>query len=300
MKRILITGAGSYIGVSFEKYAAEHYSEKIVTDTLDMIDGSWRNKDFSAYDAVFHVAGIAHADVEKISAEEKAAYYAVNTDLAIETAKKARAEGVKQFVFMSSAIIYGDSAPLGREKTITKNTEPAPANFYGDSKWQADKGIRALETEDFAVCVLRPPMVYGRGSKGNYPVLAKMAKKLPLFPDIQNQRSMLYIENLCEFLTQVMIRGERGIFWPQNREYVRTSEMVKLIAEVSGHPILISRVWNPFVSLISHMPGKPGKLVNKAFGNLVYDKQLSRCDFEYCVADLRTGIEKTEGTKQKI
>ena len=200
MKKVLITGANSYIGVSFENYAKEHYNTELDIDTVDMIDGSWRQKDFAPYDIVYHVAGIAHADVGNVSDEVKAKYYAINTDLAIETARKAKESGVGQFVFMSSAIIYGDSAPYGKTKRITKETEPEPANFYGDSKWQADKGVRELADEQFKVTVLRPPMIYGKGSKGNYPTLAKMAKKLPIFPDIQNERSMLYIENLCEFL----------------------------------------------------------------------------------------------------
>ena len=295
MKKVLITGANSYIGVSFEKYAATHYPEQLIVDTLDMIDGSWRKKDLSAYDVIYHVAGIAHADVGNVSAETKAKYYAVNTELAIETAKQAKAQGVRQFVFMSSAIVYGESAPYGETKRITKDTEPAPANFYGDSKWQADKGIRKLAGDSFTVTVLRPPMIYGKGSKGNYPTLAKMAKKLPLFPDIDNERSMLYIENLCEFLCQVMIRGKGGVFWPQNAEYSRTSELVRQIAAASRHSIWVSAIWNWAVVFASKMPGKIGGLTNKAFGNMSYEQSMSRYDFDYIVADLKTSIERTEG-----
>lgn len=295
MKRVLITGANSYIGVSFEKYVEEHYKEELVIDTVDMIDGSWRERDFSKYDIIFHVAGLAHADVGNVSEETKKKYYAVNTDLAIETARKAKNDGVGQFVFMSSAIIYGDSAPYGKKKRITADTEPAPANFYGDSKWQADKGVRELADEDYKVTVLRPPMIYGKGSKGNYPTLAKMAKKLIVFPNVQNERSMLYIENLCEFLCQVMIRGKDGIFWPQNAEYSRTSEIVKMIAEVSGHKIAVSKAWNWVVALASKIPGKVKGLANKAFGNMSYEQGMSKYDFEYIVADLKTSIERTEG-----
>ena len=294
MKRVLITGANSYIGVSFEKYAKEHYSNELMVETVDMIDGSWRKKDFSSYDVVFHVAGLAHADVGKVDEETKKKYYAVNTDLAIETCKKAKEEGVKQFVFMSSAIVYGDSAPYGKTKRITAETEPSPANFYGDSKWQADKGIRALMDDNYIVTVLRPPMIYGKGSKGNYPTLAKMAKKLPVFPDVQNERSMLYIENLCEFLCQVMILGEGGVFWPQNAEYTRTSEMVKLIAQVSGHKVVVSKGWNWVVGIARIIPGKIKGLTNKAFGNMSYDQSMSRCDFNYQLVGLRTSIERTE------
>ena len=294
MKKVLITGANSYIGMSFEQYVAGHYSEQLQVDTVDMIDGSWRERDFSPYDIVFHVAGLAHADVGNVTDEVKAKYYAINTDLAIKTARKAKIDGVKQFVFMSSAIIYGDSAPFGKTKRITSNTEPQPSNFYGDSKWRADQGVRELEDDSFTVCVLRPPMIYGKGSKGNYPTLAKMAKKLPVFPDVKNERSMLYIENLCEFLCQVMIREERGIFWPQNAEYTRTSEMVKLIAEVSGKKIFITHAINWIVMLAAHSFGKIRGLSNKAFGNLTYDLQISKYDFDYQLVGLEESIKRTE------
>lgn len=295
MKKVLITGANSYIGVSFENYVREHYGSELSIETVDMIDGSWKEKDFSSYNAVFHVVGIAHADVGNVSDEVKAKYYAINTDLAIETAKKAKAEGVKQFVFMSSAIVYGDSAPYGKQKRITADTEPKPANFYGDSKWQADKGARELADDSFIVTVLRPPMIYGKNSKGNYPTLAKMAKKLPIFPDVQNERSMLYIENLCEFLCQVMIRREGGIFWPQNAEYTRTSEMVKIIGEVSGHKVKVSKAWNWVVSLALHIPGKISGLANKAFGSMSYEQNMSQYDFKYQKVSLKESIKRTEG-----
>lgn len=294
MKKVLITGANSYIGMSFEKYAKEHYTDQLLTDTMDMVDGSWRKKDFSPFDIVYHVAGIAHADVGNVSDEVKARYYLVNTDLAVEAAEKAKAEGVKQFVFMSSSIVYGDSAPYGRSRRITRDTEPAPANFYGDSKWQADKRIRELADDAFIVTVLRPPLVYGKGSRGNYPALAKMAKKLPVFPDVMNERSMIYIENLCEFLCQVMLRTKGGVFWPQNAEYSRTSEIVKTIARVSGHKIHVSRAWNWTVRLAGRAPGRIGGLANKAFGNMSYEQSMSRYDFDYQIVDFQKSIERTE------
>lgn len=294
MKKVLVTGAGSYIGTSFEKYVSEKYPDQLVVHTIDMIDGSWRTHDFSLYDIVYHVAGIAHADVGSASEETKKKYYAVNTDLAIEACKKAKESGVKQFVFMSSAIIYGDSASYGKVKKITASTEPLPSNFYGDSKWQADKGVRELADESFTVTVLRPPMIYGKGSKGNYPILASMAKKLPFFPDVQNERSMLYIENLCEFLCQVMNRGSGGVFWPQNAEYSRTSEVVKMIAEAGGHKIIVSKAFNWVVWIASHGSGRIRGLADKAFGNLTYDQVISVYDFNYQIIDLKTSIMRTE------
>lgn len=294
MKKVLITGANSYIGTSFEKYASKEYAEDFAIDTIDMKEGDWRNKKFGGYDVVFHVAGIAHADVGDVSKEVKAKYYAINTDLAIETAKKAKIDGVGQFVFMSSAIIYGDSAPYGKKKRITRDTEPSPSNFYGDSKWQADQGVRKLADDDYTVTVLRAPMIYGKGSKGNYPLLSRMAKQLPIFPDIQNERSALYIENLCEFLCQIMIRGAGGIFWPQNAEYLQTSELVRLIGKAASHPISVSGRWNWMVSLARSISTKTRRLADKAFGNLSYEQSLSKYDFTYQLVSLSESIRRTE------
>jgi UDP-glucose 4-epimerase len=295
-RKVLITGAHSYIGESFEKYAKKHYADSFDIDTIDMVDGAWKNADFSPYDTVYHVAGIAHADVGKVSDEIKKKYYDINTTLAIDTAKKAKSEGVKQFVFMSSMIVYGESAGYGKKKVITRDTAPSPANFYGDSKWQADKGVRQLGDENFKVAVLRPPMIYGKGSKGNYPVLAKLAKKLPIFPKVNNERSMLYIENLCEFLCQIILLGKGGIYFPQNEEYTNTCDMVKKIAEVSDKKIKEIKVLNPAVLIASKIPVKIGGLVNKAFGNMTYEQGMSKYpDIDYQLVSLDESIIRTEG-----
>ena len=294
LKRILITGAGSYIGESVKGYAADRFPNLRV-DTLDMLDSSWKCSDFSRFDCVYHVAGIAHADVGNVSDEVKEKYYTVNTDLAIEVAQKAKTEGVKQFIFMSSMIVYGEPAPFGKEKKIDRNTKPSPGNFYGDSKWQADRGVRALADDSFKVAVLRPPMIYGKGSKGNYPTLAKIAKKLPVFPKVENRRSMLYIENLCEFICKLMMSGEGGIYFPQNLEYICTSDMVHEIAKATNHKIIISKLLSPAVTTASLIPGKISRLTNKAFGNMYYDQSLSKFGFKYQIVDLKESIKRTEG-----
>ena len=292
MTKVLITGAESYIGQSFAEYARKNYATEFEIDTIDMKKEAWKDYSFSGYDCIFHVAGIAHADVGKVSEDVKAQYYRVNTELAIETAAKAKAEGVKQFVLMSSMIVYGGI------ECITKETEPKPANFYGDSKWQADKGVRALSTEEFLVTVLRPPMIYGKGSKGNYPTLAKLAKKLPVFPKVDNKRSMLYIENLCEFLCVVMKERRAGIYFPQNKELVNTSDMVEEIAKVAGSRLWVSPLLTPFVVIGKKIPGKIGGLFQKAFGSSYYEPEMGETGFEYCKYDLRESIWLTEGNNK--
>ena len=286
--RILITGANSYIGTSFEKYMQQYDDYQV--DTLDMMNPEWRNYNLSTYDVIFHVAGIAHADVGHVSEETKQLYYKVNTDLTVETARLAKQSGVRQFIYMSSIIVYGESAPFGKKKVITSETKPSPANFYGDSKLQADLKLQKLNDENFKVCILRPPMIYGPGCKGNYQMLSKLAKKLPVFPDIKNERSMLYIGNLCYFIKECIDHLNNGIYFPQNSEYIGTSQLVKEIASVNNKTIHLTKLLNLFVYIASKIPGKIGGLCNKAFGSMCYgnDEQIEQYSF----------IESVKGTEQ--
>lgn len=283
-KNILIVGQNSYIGKSLIAYIDEHYSENFSYNAISVRNEEWKDQDFSNYDVIIHLAGIAHADVGNASEEEKERYYKVNTDLAVDVAKKAKKDGVKEFVYMSSMIVYGNSGKVGTPKIVTAKTVPNPANFYGDSKLQADVAIREMSDDNFKVMVIRPPMIYGKGSKGNFATLAKLANKMPVFPSIDNARSMLYIDNLSEFMCQLMlirdesIKRNATIFLPQNAEWEKTANVVKLIATAKGKKIVLLGILNPFVRLFSIIPGKIGNLANKAFGNMVYDLDASRYD----------------------
>ena len=236
------------------------------------------------------MAGIAHADVENVSEERKKLYYKVNTELAVSVAEKAKSEDVKQFIFMSSMIIFSGC----QEKIITADTKPKPLNFYGDSKWQADQKIRALGDEKFKVVILRPPMIYGKDSKGNYSELAKLAGKLVIFPKVKNMRSMLYIENFCQFVKLMIDNEESGIFFPQNGEYTITSEMVKMIADAKGHKIMIIPGFGWTIKILMKIPGRIGKLATKAFGDGVYEMSISRYREEYRVVSLKESIIRTQ------
>ena len=288
MKRILITGANSYIGVSFEKYIKDNFSNDFEVDTVDMIDGSWREKSFEGYDVVYHVAGIAHSDSGKISKEKEKLYRSVNTDLTIETAKKAKADGVKQFIFMSSMIVYGESAPIGKKKTITRETKPAPANCYGDSKLQAELGIQPLQDESFKVAVVRPPMIYGKNSKGNFSQLERYAQKVKIFPYVVNERSMLYIGNLVEFIRLLITNNDSGVFFPQNAEYSNTSELVQMIAAAKDKKLSLLKGFSWLLKLLGLFVYK----INKAFGNFSYEQSMSNYSPDYHRYTLQHSIEE--------
>lgn len=284
MKTILITGVNSYIGSSFKEYLAD-FPDQYSIDSISLRTDEWKEKDFTKYDVILHVAGIAHVSSDPKMEE---LYYKVNRDLTIEVAKKAKHEGVSQFVFMSSIIVYGDSAK--DKNTIDENTIPVPSNFYGNSKLLAEEGLKPLNSDVFKVAIIRPPMIYGKDSKGNYPKLAEAARKLPIFPNIDNKRSMLHIDNLNEFIRLIIENKESGLYFPQNEEYVNTSEMVSLIAKVHGKNIKLTRIFNPILQTIGTRLG----LINKVFGDLVYEKKLSRYKESYQIRSLKESIELTE------
>ncbi len=279
MKKILITGKNSYIGNAVESRLKEAGHE---AEVLDMIGDGWKSADFSRYDCIFHVAGIAHVKETK---KNKQLYYSVNRDLAVETAQKAKSSGVKQFVFLSSMSVYGKE--YGK---ITNDTLPKPKTNYGKSKLEAEQNILPLSDENFKVCVLRPPMIYGKDCKGNYVTLRKFALKLKIFPYVKNKRSMLYIENLCEFVRLIIENCESGVFFPQNAEYTNTSEMVKSVAAAHGKKLRLIRGFGWAVKLL----GPFIKSARKAFGNLTYDKSMSEYGEEYRKYTLLQSIEKTE------
>lgn len=281
MKRILITGAGSYIGTSFEKWVSQ-WSEKYQVDTIDMRGDDWKEKPFSSYDVIYHIAAIVHVkenDTEK--------YFSVNRDLAVEVAKKAKAEGVKQFIFLSTMGVYGIETGF-----IDEDTKPNPKTPYAESKLEAEELLKGLTNDSFKVATLRPPIVYGKDCRGNYPRLAGMALKLPIFPKVKNERSMIFIDNLSEFVRLAIDKELSGLFFPQNRDYVNTTELVKMIAKTHGKELKVTGVFNPFVSLGIKMSETFGKV----FGSFVYDKKMlgGPEELEYETCSFEESIERTE------
>lgn len=289
MKHILITGAKSFVGTSIERYLLAHNNSNstaeplYIIDTVDTINNAWKQVDYTKYDTVFHVAGIAHVDPKP---EMAPLYYQVNRDLAIEVAKYAKDHGVKQFIYMSSKIVYHASKSL-KGDVVTKNTIPNPNDFYGDSKLQAEKGLKELACSTFKVAIIRPPMIYGPTGKGNLQRLAWLATKIPVFPAWHNKRSMLAIDNLAEFVKQLVDREMEGTFYPQNKEFVDTVDCIRYFAKMYGRKIWITRLLNPFVWLASFfLPQIP-----KMFSDSYYEQEMSKYDFNYNVISFEESLK---------
>lgn len=285
MNKILITGANSFVGTNVASWLLGS-PEEFRVDTVDTISDEWEKVDFSKYDTVFHVAGIAHVNPKP---EMAPLYYNVNCDLAVKVARRAKEQGVRRFIYMSSMIVYGTSRSLKGE-FITADTKPSPNDSYGDSKLKAEKYLNELTSGDFRVCILRPPIIYGRNNKGNMPRLVRLATKIPVFPAWHNKRSMLYIDNLAEFIKQIILRDMSGTFFPQNRDYVDTVDLVKFFAKRSNNRIWVSRLFNPLVSLGAVLL----KPVSKMFADYCYDQKMSQYDFDYQVASFEESLLSVE------
>ena len=267
MKRVLITGRNSYIGNAVEEWLTQ-WPQEYSVDKISVRDESWRTLNWQNYDVLIHVAGIAHNSSDASLEDE---YYRVNRDLTVEIAKKAKVDNIKHFVNMSSIIVFGT-----KQEEITPLTNPHPDNFYGDSKLQAEVELNKLAEPNFKIVHVRPPMVYGKNSKGNFPLLAKISVKTPIFPMYKNKRSMVYIKNLTELLRLVIDNELDGYLHPQNPEHVQTSDLVKYIAKANNHKLFETSFFNFMIKPLS----KVG-IVNKVFGNLYYSYDMRDGNIDY-------------------
>lgn len=272
--KILITGKTSYIANTLKNHLDKEHEVTLVSLRNTGLDGL----DLTA-EVLIHCAAIVH----KRNIDEET-YSSVNTSLTIELAKKARECGVKQFIFFSTMAVYG--LTTGEINAETKETPITP---YGRSKLDAENGILPLASEDFKVAVIRPPMVYGPDCPGNFKSLYRLAKKMPVFPYVKNERSMIYAGNLAEFIRFVIVNDLSGIFCPQDEQYVCTSDMVRQIGCAAGKKIYLSKLLGTVILLF-----KNTELVRKIFLSLTYDAEMSGYfECEYCVSTFNEAIEKS-------
>lgn len=284
MKKILILGAGSYLGEQLRIWL-EHYSKEYYVKIIETKNDEWKKEEFARYDCVVNFAGLAH--IKNITPDMEEKFYSVNRDLPIEMGIWAKKCGVKHFIHVSSMNVYGDDNNNISDRNIT-----APTSFYGDSKLQGEIGLRKLEDAEFVVSCIRPPFVYGKGCKGNYNLIRKIALKTPIFVTYRNKKSMIYVDNLCEFIKLTIDFAAGGVFTPQNKELVSTCDLVKEISRVNEHKVLFTGVFNWLIPLTV----KICKMARKAFCDDCYSEELSDYyNWKYCVVNFKDSIEHTEG-----
>lgn len=261
MRNVLIIGKNSYIGQSFQKYVESNNTVSI--HLVSASNGDWMYEDFSKYETVLHLSGIVHIKEKDMNAD---LYEKVNHQLAVDIAKKAKDNHVKQFILMSTAAVYGSNVTR-----ITKDTVPNPTTYYGKSKLAAEQDIMKLKTDNFRIAIVRPPMVYGEGCNGNYIKLQKLAKITPIFPNIHNKRSMIHIDTLCEFLLFLIKNECCGCYHPQDKDYVDTCNLVINMRKQMGKKTLVIGIFNSFIYLL----GRRNNSIHKMFGDCFYNNDIA-------------------------
>lgn len=289
--KVLVTGQNSYAGTQFAKRIIE-LNKGWKIDFASVRDNAWEQEDFSHYDAIYHVAGIVH---KKETAENKDLYYKVNRDLTYQLALKAKSEGVKSFVFLSTMAVYGLIGKIGEDTIISKETKAAPTSHYGKSKLEAEELIETLQGEEFNVSILRIPMIYGPGCPGNYKSLSKLARKTPVFPKISNRRSMIFVDHLSDVVAYIMEEKVSGVLLVKNPEDVDTLEMVNSIASYHN-----KRVYNSgLAGLIVKAVGNNLTVTRKMFSSIFYEgADCNIYSFEYKKISFEDTIAEAEGSNK--
>jgi UDP-glucose 4-epimerase len=279
LKRVLITGKNSYVGTNVEKWLMKE-SKQFYVESISVRGDDWESFDFSEFDVLFHVAGLVH---KKERTRNRDLFYEINRDLTIKVANKAKKEGVKQFIFISTMSVYGE-----HEGLINKTTKVRPTTAYGKSKLEAENYLTSLNDEAFKVSILRPPMIYGKDSIGNYRKLSKIVRLIPVFPKIKNKRSILFIDNFSEFIKKLIISEKSGVYFPQNKEYTNTSDLVYSIAKCYKKKIFFIKFFGSYIKKMRI------NLIRKIFSDLYYEQNISMHDWDYALIDFEKSIVMSE------
>ena len=286
--KVVITGANSYIGDHIQSYI-ENNDNRIEICQLDVVGEQWREFDFSGYDTVVHAAAIVHRkDVDSWDLYKK-----VNVDLTVEIAQKAKKQGVKQFVFLSSMAVYGVEKSLWKKKSVvTSNTELKPSAMYGKSKYLAEQELLAIEDETFKIVIVRLPNVYGPGCRGGYiSTYAAIVSKLPAIPKAftEIKQSVLYIDNLSRFIYLLIVQKQRGIYTPQDAAGVSAVDIMQYISKALQLNKKSSCFLGIFIYLFSFC-----SLIIKGYGGVAYSQEMSHQEeFDYLIVSGEEGIART-------
>lgn len=224
--KVVVTGAGGFIGERFMEMNREGFNLTAVSLRSTPVEGI----DLSGVDSIVHLAGKAH-EMQPIDDQ---VYYDVNYGLTKKLAEEARRQGVPHFIYISSVKVYGDETPGPHNE----HSPCGPTDAYGKSKLQAEEMLLHMSGVRFKVAVVRPPLVYGPRVKGNMIRLLQLAdKNYPLpFGNIQNRRSMVYVDNLVALINTILLQQATGIYIAGDEQPVSTEFLVRTVRKSLHKP----------------------------------------------------------------
>jgi UDP-glucose 4-epimerase len=268
MKTVLITGASGFVGQRF----CVNNKDRYLIKTVSLQNVQIEDLDLSGVDVILHLAGIAH----RMEKTDDSLYFEVNYELTKKLAEAAKQAGVGHFLFVSTIKVYGDDYEL-----LTPETACRPNDAYGKSKLMAEEALKNLESRDFGISIVRPPLIYGQGVKGNMQKLMALVQKRKYIPlgNINNKRSMLGLDNFVALLDRVIETSKSGTFLIQDSKPVSTSRLISEIAK--GKNIRIKLISIPWLVRFTIKKIAP-EIYKRLFGSLVVDDSATRniLDFE--------------------
>ncbi len=276
-KTVLVTGASGFVGQKF----VEAYSGQFNVIPVCLIATKPEDLDFRGVDAVLHLAAMVH----QMKPVPDDLYFDVNTKLTERVALAAKAAGVRHFVFYSTVKVFGVDGEMHNHNLVLGLNSPCiPTDAYGRSKLAAEKLLSELESEQFRLCIIRPPLVYGPNVKGNLKNLIKLAKFLPVLPlkYTQNKRSLVSLNNLLEQTAYVINCNHTGVVIPQDSTFVSTHDIISgVIAAQKSKNLLIK----PPRILLWCLERFSSAIATRLFGTLAFDQSLNLRQREYLFRD---------------
>ena len=270
MPRILITGAGSFVGSNYLRFSKYRDVEEVC-----LLVNNPEDIDFRKFDVVLHLVAIVHQSKEIHENE----YYKINRDLCIEVAEKAKKAGVKQFIFLSTVKVYGKFIP--ESEAWHEHSRCDPDDAYGKSKYEAELALKKIEDAGFTVSIIRTPLVYGEGVRANMLSILKLVDRFPILPfgKVNNKRSFTYTENLVGFIDRIIEKGASGIFIAMDEKPLSTTELVNYISRFLNKKVVLIKIPDFIIKI-----GKffTPRIFDRLYGSFEMDnsKTLKNLDFK--------------------
>ncbi|WP_150909691.1 UDP-glucose 4-epimerase family protein [Marinobacter halotolerans] len=284
--KVLLTGATGFVGRELASALMEEpgvaltsavrRSTSSVPGTIFLAGELNEQTDWASalvgQDVVIHAAARAHVMKDEV-ADPLAEYRRVNVQGTLNLAKQSVAAGVKRFIFVSSIKVNGEQTLPGRR--FTADDQPAPEDAYGLSKLEAEKALQALvEENSMELVIIRPPLVYGPGVKGNFATLVKLVDRgIPLpFGSVHNKRSLIALTNLVDLVITCLDHpaAANQVFLASDGQDLSTTELLRGVAYAMGKPARLVSIPSKLLMIGAGILGKK-EMAQRVLGSLQVD-----------------------------